>query len=139
MTAPGGTLKDRPADGRVGVLVVDDQLLFREAAREVIAATPGFELVGEAVSGEQALRAADELCPDLILLDVRMPGMGGVEAAARLHKAHPDQLVVLISTEQPDVVERRVKTHDAAAIVPKHCFGAALLRSLWRMYGSAPG
>ena len=136
MTPTHGTLNDRRTDGTVGVLVVDDQLLFREAAREVIAATPGFELVGEAVSGEQALRVADDLCPDLILLDVRMPGMGGVEAAARLRAAHPEQLVVLISVERPTEVEYGVTLEGATAIVPKQDFGAALLRSLWRMYGS---
>ncbi|MFL5825289.1 MAG: response regulator transcription factor [Thermoleophilaceae bacterium] len=118
------------------MLVVDDQLLFRQVARDVIAATPGFELVGEAVSGEQALCAADELRPDLVLLDVRMPGMGGLEAAARLRKAHPEQLVVLISTDRPAEIAQRVASDGAAAIVPKHEFGAALLRGLWRTYGS---
>jgi DNA-binding NarL/FixJ family response regulator len=136
MTPSPGTLKDQPQEHRVGVLVVDDQLLFREAAREVIEATPGFELLGEAVSGEQALRAADELCPDLILLDVRMPGMGGLEAAARLREAHPEQLVVLVSVERPADLGEQVKAQNATAIVPKQDFGAALLRSLWRLYGT---
>jgi DNA-binding NarL/FixJ family response regulator len=84
----------------VRVLTVDDQQLFRGLARDVIAATPGFESVGEAASGEEALRAVDRLDPRLVLLDVRMPGMDGIEVSQRLRDSHPDTLVVLISIEE---------------------------------------
>ena len=65
---------DRPR--RVTVLAVDDQEVFRRAVRELIAATEGFEQVGEAASGREALALAAALHPDLVLLDVRMPGHG---------------------------------------------------------------
>ena len=68
----------------IGVLTVDDQPLFRSAAAAVVDATPGFEAVGEASSGEEALQLSSELRPDLVLLDVRMPGMDGIETAQRL-------------------------------------------------------
>ena len=68
----------------VGVLTVDDQQVFREVAVAVIEATPGFEPVGQAASGEEALRLLETLRPDLALIDVRMPGMDGVETARRL-------------------------------------------------------
>src|SRR3954447_18595440 len=69
----------------VGVVVVDDQLVFRQVARAVIAMTPGFELLGEAPSGEEAIAAVSDLHPDLVLLDVRMPGMDGIETTGHLH------------------------------------------------------
>ena len=83
----------------VRVLTVDDQAVFRGIAREVIDATPGFEAVGEAASGEEALRAVDRLDPQLVLLDVRMPGIDGIEVARRLGRTHPDTVVVLISID----------------------------------------
>ena len=73
--------------------------MFRGIAREVIDATPGFEAVGEAASGEEALAAVARLDPQLVLLDVRMPGLDGIEVARRLRATHPDTVVVLISIE----------------------------------------
>jgi DNA-binding NarL/FixJ family response regulator len=83
----------------VAVLVVDDQPVFLRAARELIAATPGFEAIGEATSGSAALEMAPRLRPDLVLLDVRMPGMDGIETARRLAQIVPDAFVVLVSLE----------------------------------------
>ena len=85
----------------VRVLTVDDQAVFRGIAREVIDATPGFEWVGEAASGEEALEAVARLAPQLVLLDVRMPGLDGIEVARRLRATHPDTVLVLISIEDP--------------------------------------
>jgi YesN/AraC family two-component response regulator len=64
-------------------LAVDDQAVFLRTARSLIAATQGFEQVGEASSGHEALELASELHPDLMLVDVRMPGMNGIETARR--------------------------------------------------------
>ena len=83
----------------VAVLVVDDQPVFLRAARELIAATPGFDVIGEATSGSAALEIASRLQPDLVLLDVRMPGMDGIETARRLAEVAPEAFVVLISLE----------------------------------------
>ena len=83
----------------IRVLTVDDQAVFRGIAREVIDATPGFEAVGEAASGEEALEAVARLAPQLVLLDVRMPGLDGIEVARRLRVTHPDTVLVLISIE----------------------------------------
>ena len=82
-------------------MTVDDQEVFRELARQVVEATPGFESLGEVASGEEAIPAVAELNPDMVVIDVRMPGMGGVEAARRIAAAHPDTVVVLISVEDP--------------------------------------
>jgi two-component system, NarL family, invasion response regulator UvrY len=117
------------------VLVVDDQVVFREVAREVIEATANFELVGEAGCGESGVEAAAELHPDLVLLDVRMPGMDGVEAAERMRAASPSSVVVLISVEDAKDLPGAVGSCGAAALVRKQDFGPALLRRVWQAHG----
>jgi CheY-like chemotaxis protein len=85
----------------VRVLAVDDHDAFRAAVRELIAATSGFRLVGEATNGPEALLAVERLHPELLLLDVQMPGMDGVEVAERVSAAHPATLIVLVSASDP--------------------------------------
>src|SRR4051812_40625914 len=126
---------------RVGVLLVDDQVVFRQAAHEVIDATDHFELIGEAVSGPNALVAFDELNPDLVLLDVRMPDMDGVETAARLHALYPESVVVLITVEEAPNLPAGLASCGAVELVRKQDFGPALLRRLWASHApqSGPG
>jgi DNA-binding NarL/FixJ family response regulator len=119
----------------IGVLVVDDQLVFRQAAHEVIAATEEFETLGEAASGEHALAVIAELSPDLVLLDVRMPGMDGIETATRMHAIDPRCVIVLISVEVAPNLPAGLSTCGAAELVRKQDFGPALLRRLWRAHG----
>ena len=119
----------------VGVFTVDDQAVFRSVARDVIAATPGFASVGEAGSGEEALTAVEQVHPDLVLIDVRMPGIGGIEAARRIAGAHPELGVVLISIEDPEEVARDARLCGVAELVRKQDFGPALLRRLWDVHG----
>ena len=121
----------------VGVVVVDDQLVFRQVAREVIALTPGFEMIGDAASGEQALALFDDLHPDLVLLDVRMPGIGGIATAARLHDEQPQVVVVLISVDEAPQLPRSLASCGAAEIVRKQDFGPSLLRRVWSRHGPA--
>ena len=120
----------------VRVLTVDDQVVFRHAARDVIGATAGFESVGDAGSGEEAVAAVERLRPDLVLLDVRMPGIGGIEAARRITEAHPGTVVVLISIEDSDEFAEDARACGAAALVRKQDFGPALLRSIWEAHGA---
>src|SRR3954463_10099426 len=126
------------ANEQVGVLVVDDQVVFRQAAHEVIDATKDFELLGEAASGAHALIAVAELEPDLVLLDVRMPGMDGIETAARLNAEHPSAVVVLITVEEAPNLPAGLASCGAAELVRKQDFGPALLRRLWRAH-APPG
>jgi DNA-binding NarL/FixJ family response regulator len=79
----------------VGVVTVDDQAIFRAAAREVIDVTPGFETAGEAASGEEAIALVGRLDPQLVLVDVRMPGMGGLELLDELRRTERDVLELL--------------------------------------------
>jgi DNA-binding NarL/FixJ family response regulator len=85
----------------VRVLAVDDHEAFRAAVRDLIAATSGFRFVGEATSGPEALLAVETLHPELILLDVQMPGMDGVQVAQRISAKHPATLIVLVSAADP--------------------------------------
>jgi two-component system invasion response regulator UvrY len=119
----------------VEVVTVDDQAIFRAVARDVIEATPGFRAVGEASSGEEALRLVDELEPQLVLLDVRMPGMDGIETARRLRAAHPAPVVVLVSLAESADLPSSAGACGAAALVRKQDFRPALLRSLWSAHG----
>jgi DNA-binding NarL/FixJ family response regulator len=119
----------------VRVLTVDDHAVFRDAAREVIEATVGFEHVGEATSGEEALVRAEELDPDLILIDVRMPGIDGLETARRLRVTRPGATTVLISTADVESLPGGFATCGAAAFVRKQDFGPSLLRRLWAEHG----
>jgi DNA-binding NarL/FixJ family response regulator len=120
----------------VSVLTVDDQDVFRRVAHDVIVATPGFESVGEVGSGEEALGAVERLRPDLVLLDVRMPGIGGMEAARCITASHPETVVVLISIEDLEVLSSDAETCGAAALVRKQDFGPTLLRSIWEEHGA---
>ncbi len=119
----------------VRVLTVDDQAVFRGIAREVIDATPGFESVGEAVNGEDALAAVARLDPQLVLLDVRMPGLDGIELARRLRVQHPDTVLVLISIEDAIDLPSAATVADSVPLVRKQDFGPRLLRRIWSEHG----
>jgi two-component system invasion response regulator UvrY len=119
----------------IEVVTVDDQEVFRAAARDVIEATPGFEAVGEACCGEEALRIVGGLEPRLALVDVRMPGMGGSETARRLRATYPEVLVALISIEEPAELPSSAHDCGAVALLRKQDFCPALLRNLWVAYG----
>src|SRR5204863_9824176 len=85
----------------VKVLIVDDQEPFRQAARMVVDVTDGFEVVGEAETGEAGVAAALELRPDLVLMDVNLPGIEGPEATRRILGDAPSVVVFLVSTYDP--------------------------------------
>lgn len=119
------------------MLVVDDQVVFRQVAHEVIDATDEFELLGEASSGLRALAAVAELEPDLVLLDVRMPGMDGIETATRLHAEHPSPVIILITVEEAPNLPGGVPSCGAAELVRKQDFCPALLRRVWLAHGQS--
>jgi DNA-binding NarL/FixJ family response regulator len=85
----------------VRVLVVDDSLPFRLAAAAVIAAVDGFELVGAVATGEASVQAVDELAPDLVVMDIRLPGIDGREATRQIRGRQPSVRVLLVSTDDP--------------------------------------
>lgn len=139
MHKPHATQPQEGGQAPIGVVTVDDQAVFRRAAREVIDATAEFESLGEAATGKQALALADELAPDLVLLDVRMPGIDGIETARRLCAAYPDLTIVLISTEDSADLPAAAHGCGAAAFLRKEDFGPEELRRLWTVHGRSRG
>lgn len=117
--------------GPVGVLIVDDQAPFRRAAKMVLAATPGFDVIGEAESGEEAVELFDTLAPGLVLMDINLPGINGIEATRRITDAHPDATVLLLSTYQAADLPSGADNCGAAGYVNKEEFGPAVVLDLW--------
>jgi DNA-binding NarL/FixJ family response regulator len=118
-------------DAPVRVLVADDQSPFRKAASAVLDATPEFELIGEVSSGEAAVDASVALEPDLVLMDVHMAGIGGLEATRRVLAARPEVAVILVSSYRAEDLAAAAVESGALALLPKDQFGARILSALW--------
>jgi DNA-binding NarL/FixJ family response regulator len=115
----------------VGVIVVDDQAPFRRAAKAILAATPGFDLLAEAVSGEHAIALARSLKPDIVLMDIKMPGIGGIEASRLITAAAGAPLVVLVSSYRERDLPADARSWGAVAYVAKEGFGRGVLETVW--------
>jgi DNA-binding NarL/FixJ family response regulator len=87
---------------RVSVLLVDDQALFREGLRTLLSVEPGLEVLGEAANGEAAVQQARRLRPQVVLMDLRMPVLNGVEATRRLRIEAPEARVIVLTTFDDD-------------------------------------
>jgi DNA-binding NarL/FixJ family response regulator len=114
------------------VFCADDHAGFRNAVRNVIAATPGFVLVGEASSGKDAIVSVPQLRPDLVLLDAHMPGMSGYEAAAWLVRGGADLVIVLMSVDPARARMNLVDGGTEWAVLMKSELCPRRLRELWR-------
>jgi two-component system, NarL family, nitrate/nitrite response regulator NarL len=119
------------AQAQVTVLLVDDQERFRGALRELIACADGFALVGEASSGEEATRAVQALAPQLVLMDVVMPGIGGIAAARTIIGRRPAPMVVLISVDDRSVHPEASELGASVRYVRKQDLKPSRLRDLW--------
>jgi two-component system, NarL family, invasion response regulator UvrY len=119
----------------VKVLVVDDQAPFRTAAKRVVAMTPGFEVVGEAKSGEEAVEMTSSLEPDLVLMDINLPGINGIEAVRRIHQSRPATLSFLLSTYAAADLPSDARSCGAVAYIHKEQFMPKLLSELWDSRG----
>jgi DNA-binding NarL/FixJ family response regulator len=122
----------------VRVLIIDDQEPFRLAARMVVDLTDGFEVVGEAETGEQGVEMAAALAPDLVLMDVNLPGIDGLEATRRILAAPQTPIVLLLSTYEEDEYGPRAAECGAAAYIPKSAFAPDRLESAWEAARGAP-
>lgn len=87
---------------RIRVLIVDDHAVVRQGLRSLLADDASFDLVGEAADGQSALRQVERLRPDVVLLDIRMPGMDGLEATRRLRVDYPDVRIIILTTYAED-------------------------------------
>jgi DNA-binding NarL/FixJ family response regulator len=117
-----------PPTGRLGVLVVDDQPLFRGVVRALIGALPGWRVVAEAASGEEAVELAQRMRPHLVLMDVYLPGIDGLEATRRIVVADPEVTVLLMSSYAREDLPDAVAACGAAGYVRKDELTPAALR-----------
>jgi DNA-binding NarL/FixJ family response regulator len=120
----------------VRVLVVDDQEPFRRAMASVVEATEGFVVVGSATSGEESLASAADLAPDLVLMDVHLPGIDGIEATRRLTGDGNGPVVFLLSTYDEDEVD--ATDCGAATYIPKGALGPDRLAAAWQAATRVP-
>jgi DNA-binding NarL/FixJ family response regulator len=114
----------------VRVFVVDDQAPFRDAARAVIELTDGFLFVGEAATGEESLVETARLHPDLVIMDVNLPGIDGIEATRRMTR-NDKPAVLLVSTYDEQDYARLAAECGAIAYLPKSEFGPDALVDGW--------
>jgi DNA-binding NarL/FixJ family response regulator len=115
----------------IAVLIVDDQVVFRRAAAAVVEATAGFRVVAVAGSGEEALLLARRLLPDLVLMDVRLPGIDGWEAARLVRSLPSAPAVVVISASEVSDVGERLLASGALGYIPKAAFAPPRLTGVW--------
>jgi DNA-binding NarL/FixJ family response regulator len=122
----------------VQVLICDDQEAFRAAAREVVNATDGFEVVGETETGEESVVAAKRLHPNLVLMDVHLPGIDGLEASRRIKAEGAEVVVLLLSTYDREDFASRIDESGASAFIAKASFGPDSLSDAWLKSGNTP-
>jgi DNA-binding NarL/FixJ family response regulator len=115
----------------VRVLIVDDQEPFRLAARAVVEMTDGFEVVGEAETGERSVELARELEPDLVLMDVNLPGINGLDATREILGDSKSVVILLLSTYEEEEYGPRAAECGASAYIPKSAFGPDRLEEAW--------
>jgi DNA-binding NarL/FixJ family response regulator len=114
----------------VRVLLVDDHRIFREALRSLLEQMPDILVVGEAGNGEEAIALARQLAPDIVCMDIAMPGINGLEATRELHAACPGIKVIALSTHADHVYVMDMMAAGASAYVTKAEGGKELLRAI---------
>lgn len=128
-------MKSPSSEGRdVAVLVVDDHAPFREVLRTVVGRVAGFTVVGEASSGEAAADAVALLSPEMVLMDVMMPGIGGIAAARSILSENPATLVVLISADDARLRAGAASLGEGIPWVRKQDLLPARVAELWRTH-----
>lgn len=113
----------------IQTLIVDDQEAFRSAARLVVELAGGFLIAGEAETGEDGVRMAAELRPDLVLMDMNLPGIDGLEATRQIMTALPDTRVIALSTYEE--FSDRALAAGAVAFISKSEFDPDVLTRTW--------
>jgi DNA-binding NarL/FixJ family response regulator len=122
----------------VRVLLVDDQERFRQVARTVVDRVPSFVLVGEATGGEEAVALSVELSPDLVLMDIHLPVVDGIEATRRIVAAQAATVVVLLSSYDRDDLPSGAMASGARAYLHKEELSPDALRQIWDEAVGAP-
>jgi DNA-binding NarL/FixJ family response regulator len=117
------------------VVVVDDHALHRDGTRQILDAHPDLQVVGDASSGEIALALINELCPDVVLMDIRLPGMNGIEVVRRITRDHPEVRVLMVSAYDDDEYVRGALEAGAAGYLSKTAPGKELVQAVRAVAG----
>jgi DNA-binding NarL/FixJ family response regulator len=112
------------------VLVVDDQAYVREILTELLSNEPGLVVAGTGCDGKEAIALTDQLRPDVVVLDLRMPGMNGAEAAAAILSRHPTTRVIALTVAPHGHLAEQARAAGIAACVPKSAPYTALLNAV---------
>ena len=115
---------------RIRVLIADDHAVFREALRALLSAQPDIEVVGEAADGPVVVRRCRDTAADVVLLDLTMPGRGGVAVAEDLRRACPDTKVVVLTMHEDEVFARQAALAGAVGYVPKKSLATELIEAI---------
>ena len=126
--SPYGRL--RPPGGKITLLIVDDHALYRKGLRSMFALEPDVEVVGEAADGAEALDKVETLHPDIVLMDVNLPGMDGMQATRRLADAYPGILVITLTMFKGEEHLREARRAGASAYVLKDAGSEVLLDTI---------
>ena len=119
----------------VSVLIVDDQATFRSTARTVVLLADGFTVAAEAESGEDAVETAQRVHPDLVLMDINLPGINGIEATRRIVEHWPDTVLVLMSTYTAADLPADAADCGARSYVHKEDLFPDVLSDVWEQHG----
>lgn len=120
----------QPVPGPVRILLVDDHEVVRTAVAGLLSLHPEFTVVGQAADGYGALRQVEELRPEVVLMDVSMPGMSGIEATRRIMSAFPDVKVIGLSMHEADDMTEAMQAAGAVGYVPKSAPAEELLTAV---------
>jgi len=114
----------------IRVVVVDDHTLHRDGTRQILDAYPDLQVIGEASSGELALELITQLHPDVVLMDIRLPGMNGIEVTRQLTRDHPDIRVLMVSAYDEDEYVRGALEAGADGYLSKTAPGKELVEAV---------
>jgi len=116
----------------IRVLIVDDLQPFRQTARAVVEMTPGFAVAGEAETGEASIEEARRLDPDLVLMDVNLPGISGLEATRKILEESDRVVILVLSTYEAAEYAPRAAEYGAAGYISKSDFDPDTLEATWQ-------
>jgi DNA-binding NarL/FixJ family response regulator len=122
----------------IRIVLVDDHVMLREGLHAILEGQPDMEVVGEAADGLEAVRLVDQVAPHVVVMDIAMPGMNGLEATRRIKKAHPDCCVLVLSQYDDREYVLSVLKAGASGYVLKRSAGAELARAIRSVSAGEP-
>ncbi len=111
--------RDMEKEWRLQVLIVDDHALFRKGMRSILEAYADIQIVGEATNGIEAIVLVEKLRPRIVLMDINMPRMNGIEATAHIKSGYPDTIIIGLSVNANTANQETMKRAGAVRLIPK--------------------